>query len=180
MKIDLTHVQPFLDNKIKNDLESKVSSVYETIYQKTGAGNDFLGWVNLPSEIDENLLSDIEKTAAFLRPKSEIFVVVGIGGSYLGARAVIEALQNHFAPLTGEMPLIVYAGHNMSEDYLTELLAVLDKKDYSLAVISKSGTTTEPAIAFRILKQHIINKYGEEEAASRITRWKSNARRIQR
>ena len=168
MKIDLTHVQPFLDNKIKNDLESKVSSVYETIYQKTGAGNDFLGWVNLPSEIDENLLSDIEKTAAFLRPKSEIFVVVGIGGSYLGARAVIEALQNHFAPLTGEMPLIVYAGHNMSEDYLTELLAVLDKKDYSLAVISKSGTTTEPAIAFRILKQHIINKYGEEEAASRI------------
>ncbi len=168
MKIDLTHVQPFLDNKIKNDLESKVSSVYETIYQKTGAGNDFLGWVNLPSEIDENLLSDIEKTAAFLRPKSEIFVVVGIGGSYLGARAVIEALQSHFAPLTGEMPLIVYAGHNMSEDYLTELLAVLDKKDYSLAVISKSGTTTEPAIAFRILKQHIINKYGEEEAASRI------------
>ena len=168
MKIDLTHVQPFLDNKIKNDLESKVSSVYETIYQKTGAGNDFLGWVNLPSEIDENLLSDIEKTAAFLRPKSEIFVVVGIGGSYLGARAVIEALQNHFAPLTGEMPLIVYAGHNMSEDYLTELLAVLDKKDYSLAVISKSGTTTEPAIAFRILKQHIINKYGEAEAASRI------------
>ena len=168
MKIDLKHVQPFLNNVIKNELESRVSDIYKTIYEKTGAGNDFLGWVSLPSEIDENLLSDIEKTAAKLREKSEIFVVIGIGGSYLGARAVIEALQNHFAPLTGEEPLVVYAGHNMSEDYLAELLAILDKKDYSLAVISKSGTTTEPAIAFRILKQHIINKYGGQEAASRI------------
>ena len=168
MKIDLTHVQPFLDENLKNNLESRVSEVYETIFNKTGAGNDFLGWVNLPSEIDENLLADIEKTATDLRRKSDIFVVIGIGGSYLGARAVIEALQNHFAPLTDEKPLIVYAGHNMSEDYLHDLMAVLDKKDYSLAVISKSGTTTEPAIAFRILKQHIINKYGEQEAASRI------------
>ena len=168
MKIDLTHVQPFLDKKLKSNLESRVSEVYETIFNKTGAGNDFLGWVNLPSEIDESLLADIEKTAADLRKKSDLFVVIGIGGSYLGARAVIEALQNHFAPLTSEKPLIVYAGHNMSEDYLHDLMAILDKKDYSLAVISKSGTTTEPAIAFRILKQHIINKYGEQEAASRI------------
>ena len=128
MKIDLTHVQPFLDKNLKSNLESRVSEVYETIFNKTGAGNDFLGWVNLPSEIDESLLADIEKTAADLRKKSDLFVVIGIGGSYLGARAVIEALQNHFAPLTGE----------------------------------------EPAIAFRILKQHIINKYGEQEAASRI------------
>ena len=168
MKIDLTHTSPFLDTSLVKALENRIPEVYETIFQKTGAGNDFLGWVNLPSEIDENLLADIEKTAADLRKKSEIFVVIGIGGSYLGARAVIEALQNHFAPLTGEQPLIVYAGHNMSEDYLHDLMAVLDKKDYSLAVISKSGTTTEPAIAFRILKQHIINKYGEQEAASRI------------
>jgi len=168
MKIDLTHVQPFLDKNQKSHLESRVSEVYETIFNKTGAGNDFLGWVNLPSEIDESLLADIEKTAADLRKKSDLFVVIGIGGSYLGARAVIEALQNHFAPLTSEKPLIVYAGHNMSEDYLHDLMAILDKKDYSLAVISKSGTTTEPAIAFRILKQHIINKYGEQEAASRI------------
>ena len=168
MKIDLSHVHTFLDKQIKNELESKVSGVFDTIFHKTGAGNDFLGWVNLPSEINEGLLADIEKTAADLRKKSDIFVVIGIGGSYLGARAVIEALQNHFAPLTGEKPLIVYAGHNMSEDYLHDLKAILDKKDYSLAVISKSGTTTEPAIAFRILKQHIINKYGEQEAASRI------------
>ena len=156
--------------------ETQVATTYNTIYEKTGAGNDFLGWVNLPTEIDESLLSDLEKTAATLRAKSDIFVVVGIGGSYLGARAVIEALQNHFAPLSGERPLIVYAGHNMSEDYLTELLAILDKKDYSLAVISKSGTTTEPAIAFRILKQHIIHKYGEQEAASRIVAITDKAR----
>ena len=168
MKIDLTHVQPYLNNDIKSNLESRTSSVYKTIYEKTGAGNDFLGWVSLPSEIDDNLLTDIEKTAANLRKKSDVFVVVGIGGSYLGARAVIEALQNHFAPLTDDKPLIVYAGHNMSEDYLHDLMAVLDKKNYSLAVISKSGTTTEPAIAFRILKQHLVNKYGEQEAASRI------------
>ena len=168
MKIDLTHTNPFLDNAIVKELESSISETYKTVFDKTGAGNDFLGWVNLPSEIDENLLADIEKTAAELRKKSDIFVVVGIGGSYLGARAVIEALQNHFAPLTDEKPLVVYAGHNMSEDYLVDLMKVLDKKDYSLAVISKSGTTTEPAIAFRILKQHIINKYDEQEAASRI------------
>ncbi len=168
MKIDLTHVQPYLNNDLKEKLESRISSVYKMVYEKTGVGNDFLGWVNLPSEIDESLLADIEKTAAVLREKSEIFVVIGIGGSYLGARAVIEALQNHFAPLMGDKPLVVYAGHNMSEDYLHDLMAVLDKKDYSMAVISKSGTTTEPAIAFRILKQHLINKYGEQEAASRI------------
>ena len=172
MKIDLSHVQPFLNNDIRKELESRITATYETVFHKTGAGNDFLGWVSLPSEIDEALLADIEKTAADLRRKSDIFVVIGIGGSYLGARAVIEALQNHFAPLTGEKPLIVYAGHN----YLHDLMAILDKKDYSLAVISKSGTTTEPAIAFRILKQHIINKYGEKEAASRIVAITDKAR----
>ena len=168
MKLELTHTNSFVNKEMMQSYESQVASTYNTIYNRTGAGNDFLGWVNLPSEIDESLIADIEKTAADLRKKSEIFVVIGIGGSYLGARAVIEALQNHFAPLTDAKPLVVYAGHNMSEDYLHELMAILDKKDYSMAVISKSGTTTEPAIAFRILKQHIINKYGEQEAASRI------------
>ena len=168
MKLELTHTYPFIGKEIIQSYESKVASTYNTIYNRTGAGNDFLGWVNLPSEIDESLIADIEQTASELRKKSEVFVVIGIGGSYLGARAVIEALQNHFAPLSGEKPLVLYAGHNMSEDYLSELMAILDKKDYSMAVISKSGTTTEPAIAFRILKQHIINKYGEQEAASRI------------
>ena len=168
MRLELEHLHSFVSKDAMQAYETKIASTYNTIYNKTGAGNDFLGWVNLPCEIDESMIADIEKTAAELRKKSELFVVVGIGGSYLGARAVIEALQNHFAPLSGEKPLIVYAGHNMSEDYLSELMAILDRKDYSLAVISKSGTTTEPAIAFRILKQHIIKKYGEQEAASRI------------
>ena len=168
MKLELTHTYPFFSKDTIQSYESKVASTYNTIYNRTGAGNDFLGWVNLPAEIEESLINDIEQTAHRLRMKSEVFVVIGIGGSYLGARAVIEALQNHFAPLSGEKPLIVYAGHNMSEDYLHDLMALLDQKDYSMAVISKSGTTTEPAIAFRILKQHIINKYGEQEASSRI------------
>lgn len=168
MKLDLSHIEPFLDKELMEHAESKIAAAYDTIYNKTGEGNDFLGWVNLPSEMDDALLTDIELTAKRLREKSDLFVVVGIGGSYLGARAVIEALSCHFALLTDQRPLVVYAGHNMSEDYLSELLAVLDKKDYSLAVISKSGTTTEPAIAFRILKQHLVDKYGEGEAASRI------------
>lgn len=168
MKLDLSHIKPFLNEELGKLAENGISNTYETIFNKNGAGNDFLGWVNLPSEISDEMLSDIEQTAKSLREKSDLFVVIGIGGSYLGARAVIEALQNHFAPLADQKPLVVYAGHNMSEDYLSELLAVLDKKDYSLAVISKSGTTTEPAIAFRILKQHLINKYGEQEAALRI------------
>ena len=168
MKLDLSHISSFLNEEAIKAAEAKVAAAYNTIYNKTGAGNDFLGWVNLPSEISEAMIADIEQTAQALRAKSDIFVVIGIGGSYLGARAVIEALSNHFAPLAEQKPLVVYAGHNMSEDYLSELLEVLDKKDYSLAVISKSGTTTEPAIAFRILKQHIVKKYGEQEAATRI------------
>jgi len=176
MKLELNQVLPFIGKEALQAHESGVATVYNTIYNKTGAGNDFLGWVNLPSEIDEAMLADIEQTAAALRQKSDLFVVVGIGGSYLGARAVIEALQHHFAPLSGEKPLVVYAGHNISEDYLSELLGILDKKDYSMAVISKSGTTTEPAIAFRILKQHIVKKYGEEEAAERIVAITDKAR----
>lgn len=168
MKLELSHIESFLSKESIFAAESKVAAAYQTIYNKTGEGNDFLGWVNLPSEIDECLIADIERTAQALRAKSDLFVVVGIGGSYLGARAVIEALSNHFAMLSGTKPLVVYAGHNMSEDYLSELLTVLDNKDYSMAVISKSGTTTEPAIAFRILKQHLVDKYGESEAATRI------------
>lgn len=168
MKIELSHLEPFLGKDALKNAEKGIANAYQTIYNKTGAGNDFLGWVHLPSETDESLIADIEQTAKKLREKSELFVVVGIGGSYLGARAVIEALSGHFDALNGHKPFIVYAGHNMSEDYLKDLIALLDKKDYSLVVISKSGTTTEPAIAFRILKEHLINKYGEKEATSRI------------
>ncbi len=134
------------------------------------AGKDFLGWTDLPSHFDHELFTRMEEDAARLRENSEIFVVIGIGGSYLGARAVIEALGHQFYDLLEEKeyPYVVYAGHQLSEDYMAELLEILDRKDYSLAVISKSGTTTEPAIAFRILKNHLEKKYGREGARKRI------------
>ena len=142
----------------------------EALHNKTGKGNDFVGWVNLPTSISEADLTDYEATAKALQSKKiEIFVVVGIGGSYLGSKAVLDALSDSFAHLKGsDMPHIVFAGQNISEDYLYELREMLKNKEYAMAVISKSGTTTEPALAFRLLKQDIEEKYGKEEAKSRI------------
>ncbi len=133
------------------------------------AGNDFLGWVNLPENIDTAMLARLKEDVSRLSTKSRLLVVIGIGGSYLGARMVIEALQSEFASMVrSEKPYIVYAGHTLGEDYYSQLLSLLDHEDYSICVISKSGTTTEPAVAFRIVKAHLENKYGREEAAKRI------------
>ena len=151
--------------------ESEVRKADDLLLNKNGKGSDFLGWVNLPSEISKKEIKDINKTAEYLRDKSQIIVIVGIGGSYLGSRSVIDALSGNFQFLSGKKkknPLIVYAGQNIGEDYLSNLLTVLDKKDYSIIVISKSGTTTEPAIAFRVLRNHLENKYGKKEAKRRI------------
>ncbi len=141
------------------------------LHKKIGKGNDFMGWVDLPGAIPEVELADIEKTVQKLHVKHlEIFVIIGIGGSYLGSKAVIDALSDSFASIKGsfEAPLIVFAGQNISEDYLFELRDLLDTKDWACAVISKSGTTTEPALAFRLLKQDLEEKYGIEEARKRI------------
>lgn len=152
-------------------------AAFQTAVQKTGRGNDFLGWVDLPAEITEQSLTSIEQCASQLSAKAEVVVVIGIGGSYLGARAVIEAMQHTFRPLVNDKrPLVLYAGNNMSEDYLHELLEVLNTRDYALVVISKSGTTTEPALAFRILKQHCEQKYGVEDARTRIVAITDKAR----
>ena len=133
------------------------------------AGNDFLGWVNLPENLDTAMLARLKEDVSRLSTKSRLLVVIGIGGSYLGARMVIEALQSEFASMVrSEKPYIVYAGHTLGEDYYSQLLSLLDHEDYSICVISKSGTTTEPAVAFRIVKAHLENKYGREEAAKRI------------
>ena len=151
----------------KDELEKHNVSLHE----KTGKGNDFLGWVDLPSSISEAELSDVERTIKKFQAKHlEVFVVIGIGGSYLGSRAVIDALTDSFAQIKGsfEAPNIVFAGQNISEDYLFELRDLLDSKEWACAVISKSGTTTEPAIAFRLLKQDIEEKYGVDEARKRI------------
>ncbi len=138
--------------------------------KKEGKGNDYMGWVNLPSAITESELTDIEQTISKLAPKVEIVVTIGIGGSYLGSKAVIDALSDNFAQLKADRknPLVLFAGQNISEDYLFELRQLLKNKEYALIVISKSGTTTEPALAFRFLKKDIEEKYGKEEAKSRI------------
>jgi glucose-6-phosphate isomerase len=134
----------------------------------TGPGNDFLGWLTLPDDILPQI-EKIEKTAAKLRSLSDTTVVIGIGGSYLGSRAVIEAVSHSFAPLMKGMNHdVIFAGQNISEDYLAELIELLDNRNYSIVVISKSGTTTEPAIAFRILKDHLEKKIGKAAASERI------------
>jgi glucose-6-phosphate isomerase len=134
----------------------------------TGAGNDFLGWLSLHDDILPQL-DRIEKTAKHLRSVSDTTVVIGIGGSYLGARAVIETLTNSFSFLQKEKHHeILFAGQNICEEYLSDLLEILDTKNYSIITISKSGTTTEPAIAFRILKDHLERKVGKPAAADRI------------
>jgi glucose-6-phosphate isomerase len=140
------------------------------LFNKTGKGSDFLGWTNLPTSISETELADYEATAAKLVSKDiDIFVVIGIGGSYLGSKAVVDALSDSFAHLkTRKNPFILFAGQNISEDYLFELRELLKTKEYAMAVISKSGTTTEPALAFRLLKQDIEDKYGKAEANERI------------
>lgn len=172
LKIDTRGLEGFVEKQTLESFTEELIRHQGTLLNKTGKGYDFLGWITLPDEIDEDLLSSIENDARFIARNSDIYVVIGIGGSYLGARAIIEALQNNFASLLSQdhrgKPYVVYAGNNISEDYLADLLKILDQRDYSLAVISKSGTTTEPAIAFRILKRHIEDKYGKEEARKRI------------
>ena len=140
------------------------------LFNKSGKGNDYLGWTTLPTSISDAELADYEATAAKLLAKNiDIFVVIGIGGSYLGAKAVVDALSDSFAHLKERKnPFILFAGQNISEDYLFELRELLKNKEYAIAVISKSGTTTEPALAFRLLKQDIENKYGKVEANERI------------
>ena len=134
----------------------------------TGAGNDFLGWLSLPEDIAVQL-DRIGKTAKHLRAVSDTTVVIGIGGSYLGARAVIEALSHAFSPMQkSKHHEIIFAGQNICEDFMSDLIEILEGRDYSIIVISKSGTTTEPAIAFRILKDHLERKVGKVKAADRI------------
>jgi glucose-6-phosphate isomerase len=140
----------------------------DTLNAGTGSGNDFLGWLSLPDDILQQL-DKIEKTAKHLRSVTDTTVVIGIGGSYLGARAVIEALSHSFSPLLKTKHHdIIFAGQNICEDYLSDLLEILDGRNYSIVAISKSGTTTEPAIAFRILKDHLERKVGKLNAADRI------------
>ncbi len=163
--------------------EPKVKDAQEKLEHGTGKGSDFLGWVHLPSSITKEQLNDLKETANVLRENCEVVIVAGIGGSYLGARAVIEALSNSFTWLQEKKqnPVIVYAGHNISEDYLYELTEFLKDKKFGVINISKSGTTTETALAFRLLKKQCEEQRGKEIAQKvivAVTDAKKGAARI--
>ena len=151
-------------------LQEKAANGMEQLHQGTGLGNDFLGWLNLPGEITDANLTEIETAARNLQSRCEIVVVIGIGGSYLGAKAVIEAMSDSFEHLRKQhnAPIVLFAGQNIGEDYLYELQNLLADKQFGIVVISKSGTTTEPAIAFRLLKEQLEKQVGKEEAGHRI------------
>lgn len=168
LEVKLSNMFQFAAEQEVMSYKEKINRCQQQIEEKSGKGNNFLGWVNLPAEISEEHLKSIEKVATELRAKSQLVVVVGIGGSYLGAKAVIEALGNSFSMLQSNGTKVLFAGNSICEEYHAELIDLLDKHSYSIVVISKSGTTTEPAIAFRLLKQHLENKVGKSEAASRI------------
>ena len=169
--LNFSNVYGILPKAKIGEFKALSEAANSALHQKTGKGNDYMGWVDLPGATPEAELADLEKTIRKIQVKHiEIFVVIGIGGSYLGSKAVIDALSDSFAAIKGsfEAPLIVFAGQNISEDYLFELRDLLDSKDWACTVISKSGTTTEPALAFRLLKQDLEEKYGVEEARKRI------------
>ncbi|MCR5455342.1 MAG: glucose-6-phosphate isomerase [Bacteroidales bacterium] len=170
LTLDISKAFGFVSQDDYKALQSKALESNAALYDKNLPGNDFLGWVDAQNIISEDELSQIEKKAAELREKIDVLVVIGIGGSYLGAKAVIEALSNSFAQMMPQKgrPLVLFAGQNIGEDYISELMDAIADKSYALCVISKSGTTTEPAIAFRLLKAKIEAKYGKKEAAERI------------
>ena len=163
---------------VTNDMLADAKRANALLHSGEGAGNDFLGWVNLPSSITAAELEEIKSVARKLRERAEVVICIGIGGSYLGAKAVLEAMTNSFESLKREKknPTVLFAGENISEDYTYELLDAI--KDYSVAaiVISKSGTTTEPAIAFRLIKAELERRYGKAEAAERIVAITDKAR----
>lgn len=153
-------------------LQGQVTEADKLLREGTGPGSDFLGWLELPENYDKEEFARIQKAAAKIQSDSEVLVVIGIGGSYLGARAAIDFLNNHFANLQSadkrKAPQILYAGNSISSTYLADLVDYVQDKEFSVNVISKSGTTTEPAIAFRVFKELLVKKYGQEEANKRI------------
>ncbi|MDF0118166.1 glucose-6-phosphate isomerase [Staphylococcus pseudintermedius] len=170
----MTHIQLDYQKALKffgqhelDQQQDAVKAIHRTIHEGTGAGSDFLGWVDLPVNYDREEFSRIKEAAKQVQSHSDVLVVIGIGGSYLGARSAIEMLTPAFKK-DSEYPEIIFAGNHLSSSYLQSLIDYLADKDYSVNVISKSGTTTEPAVAFRIFKKLLEEKYGKEEAVKRI------------
>ncbi len=178
IKLSIDKAFGFISEEAVAGYKSKVTDANAALHNGSGKGNDFLGWLNLPSSIDEAHLADVENTAKILRENCEVVVVIGIGGSYLGAKAVIDALSNSFDWLLRERksPVVVYAGQNIGEDYLYELQELLKTKKFGIISISKSGTTTEPALAFRLLKTQLEEQQGKDAAQKLIVAVTDKAR----
>ena len=170
IKLSIDKAFGFVSEQNVAGYKTQVAAANGALHSGTGKGSDFLGWLNLPSSIDETQLSDLENTAKILRENCEVVVVIGIGGSYLGAKAVIDSLSNSFDWLQTERksPVVVYAGQNIGEDYLYELQEILKTRTFGIISISKSGTTTEPALAFRLLKTQLEEQQGKAAAQKLI------------
>lgn len=172
ISLDCSKVKDFVTNEDIKNIESALISAHNTLTSKTGEGNDFLGWINLPFDYDKEEFERIKSAAQRIKKDSEVLIVIGIGGSYLGAKAAIDMLSNNFYNLISRekrnAPQIIFAGNSISASYLSQLLEYVKDKDFSLNVISKSGTTTEPAIAFRVFKNLLEEKYGKNGAKNRI------------
>ena len=169
LKLVNKYAEKFLSENAIREAAPKGVEALKTLHSKSGAGNDFLGWLTLPTDYDKEEFARIKKAAEYIKKNSDILVVIGIGGSYLGARAVIEALKSpNYNALAKDTPQIYFIGNTISPSMLNELLEICEDKDICVNVISKSGTTTEPAIAFRIFRELVYKKYSAEEAAKRI------------
>ncbi|MCT6807678.1 MAG: glucose-6-phosphate isomerase [Bombilactobacillus sp.] len=169
IKFDSTKLTPFVHENELSEMQAIVDASAKELKDGTGAGNDFLGWIDLPVNYDQDEFARIKKAAKKIQSDSEVLVCIGIGGSYLGAQAAVEFLNGAFYGKGKEKyPTIVFCGNSLSGSYLHDLIEWVGDKDFSVNIISKSGTTTEPAVAFRIFKDKLIKKYGAEEAKTRI------------
>ena len=169
LKLVTKYADKFINSHELDAVRAQISAAHNTLVSKSGLGNDFLGWVDLPADYDKEEFERIKAAAKKIQEKADILIVIGIGGSYLGARAAIELLRSpYYNNLKKDTPDIYFVGNNISPTYLNEILSICQGKDLCVNVISKSGTTTEPALAFRIFKNLMEDKYGKEEAKTRI------------
>lgn len=172
LTFDYKYVAPFVAQREMDALAPVVALAHEQLHGRSGLGNEFLGWLDLPINYDQTELNKVKQAAKRIQEDSEILIVIGIGGSYLGARAAIEMLSHTFYNLLGsdarKTPQVFFVGHTISGRYLRDLVELVGEKDFSINIISKSGTTTEPAIAFRVFRQLLEDKYGKDEARNRI------------
>ena len=169
LKVNTQHLKPFIKPFEYEGIYSSVKAAHDTLHQKSGLGNGFLGWMSLPKDYDKNEFSRIKSAAERIKNDSDVLIVIGIGGSYLGARAAIELLKSPFYNnMKKDTPDIYFVGNNINPAYVNDILAICEDRDFSVNVVSKSGTTVEPALAFRIFKEKLENKYGKDGAKSRI------------